>query len=62
MALFRYEVTSTHREDFVELGTIRAKDESEAKAKLNQYGFDKVRLARIRGVSALWKRFTADIR
>lgn len=62
MAVFRYEAISTLREDFMESGTIRAKDESEAKAKLNQYGFNKVRLKRIRGISALWKRFMADIR
>jgi len=31
-------------------------------AKLNQRGFDKVRLKRIRGMAALWARFTADIK
>ncbi len=62
MAVFRYEATSTLREDFLESGTIRAKDESEAKAKLNQYGFNKVRLEPIQGISALWKWFTADIK
>ncbi len=62
MVVFRYKATSTLRENFVESGTIKAKDESEAKAKLSQYGFNKVRLVRIRGISALWTRFTADIK
>ena len=64
MAVFRYKAmhTETEGEEFTESGTINAKDEAEATAKLNQYGFGKVRLVRIRGIAALWKRFTADIR
>lgn len=64
MAVFRYisQHTEVEGEEHTESGTIRAKDEAEATAKLNQYGFSKVRLERIRGLSALWKQFTADIK
>ena len=65
MAVFRYKAQHADMvegEEQTESGTIRAKDESEATAKLNQYGFSKVRLERIRGISALWKSFTADIK
>ena len=62
MAVFRYKTRGTGPEAFTELGHIVAKDEQEATAKLNRYGQVKVRLKRIRGISALWKRFTADIK
>ena len=63
MAVFRYKAMITEeREESTESGTILAKDGSEATAKLNQYGFSKVRLEHIRGISSLWKRFTADIK
>ncbi len=62
MAVFRYKAKKTEGEEFTESGTIRAKDESEARAKLIQYGFNKVRLKQVRGLAALWKRFTADIK
>ena len=61
MAIFRYEATKTVPEEFTETGIIKADDKNEAKAKLNQYGFSKVRLKQIRKLAALWKRFTADI-
>ena len=62
MAVFRYKARKTEGEEFTESGTIRAKDESAARAKLNQYGFSKVRLKQVRGLAVLWKRFTADIK
>ena len=62
MAVFLYEVSSNLREGFKESGTIRARDEREAKYKLTQYGFGGIRLERIRGIRALRKWFTADIK
>ena len=62
MAVFRYEATKTVGLGYTEPGIIVALDEKTAKAKLNQYGFHRVRLKRIRGMSALWKRFSADIK
>ena len=62
MAVFQYEATKNIPEEYTESGTIVAKAKAEATAKLNQYGFSEVRLRRIRGIAALWKRFTADIK
>ncbi len=62
MAVFRYEATKELPEDYTELGTIVVRDRDEAKAKLNQDGFNKVRLKQVRGLAALWNRFTADIK
>ena len=62
MAVFRYQATRKLRENFMESGIVVAKDSDEAKAKLKQYGFSEFRLARVRRLAALWKRFTADIK
>ncbi len=61
MAVFHYEATKTTGEEFTETGTIEARDNEEARAKLNMSGFTQVSLERIRWY-ALWKRFTADIK
>ena len=62
MAVFQYEATKNIPEEYTESGSIRAEDEKETRAKLNQYGFSKVHLTRIRGIAALRKGFTADIK
>ena len=62
MAVFRYKATKYIPETYTEAGTVVARDKDEATAKLNLDGFSKVRLERIRGIAALWNRFTADIK
>ena len=63
MAVFQYKAMLTEAgEESAESGTIVSADEEEAVAKLHQYGFSWVQLERIRGIAALWKRFTADIK
>lgn len=62
MAVFRYEATKIHPDDYTERGTVVARDNYEAKAKLKQEGFSEVHLKRVRGLHALWDRFTADIK
>ena len=62
MAVFRYDATSELRENSPESGIVVAKDTDEAKIKVEQDGFDKVSIKQIRGVAALWKGFTADIK
>ena len=63
MAVFQFGAMITvEGEESIETGTIAAADEKEAMAKLHQYGFSKVRLERIRGISALWRQFTADFK
>ena len=59
MAVYRYKATKERVTDF---GTIVATDIDEALAKLNQLGFTKIRLERITGIAAIWKRFTANIK
>ncbi len=63
MAVFQYKAMITEAgEEHSESGTIVSADEKEARAKLHQSGFSQVQLERIRGIAALWKRFTADIK
>ena len=62
MAVFQYEATKKLPEDYTEQGIVVARDRDEAKEKLKRDGFSKVRLKQMRGLSALWHRFTADIK
>ncbi len=62
MTVFRYEATKKLPEDYTEQGVVVARDRDEAKEKLKRDGFNKVRLKQMRGLSALWHRFTADIK
>ena len=62
VALYKYTVTYKNREDFMESGTVVAKDEDEAKTKLKRLDFDRVKLKKQVGISALFKQFTADIK
>lgn len=62
MAVFEYKASMKDREDFFESGTIVARDELEARKKLQALKFDHIRLKRIGGVAGLLKRFTADIK
>ena len=62
MAVFRYEATSELRENSTESGIVIAKDRDEAEAKVKQDGFNEISVKQIRGVAALWKGFTADIK
>ena len=62
MAVFRYKATKHIPEEYTESGVVVARDEDEAKAKLNQEGFSEVHLKQVHGLAALWNRFTADIR
>ena len=62
MAVFRYKAMKKYGGEFVESGIVVASDEKKAKHKLHKHGFGAVRLERIRGIRALWKRFSADIK
>lgn len=61
MSVYRYRVT-LGREDFMEEGTVIAKDEYEAKDKLRSLDFKEVHLKKLKGFSALVKHFFADVR
>ena len=62
MAVFRYKAMKAQRGEFIESGIVVASDKAGAKAKLRKNGFGAVQLEAIRGVRALWKRFSADIK
>ncbi len=62
MALFKYKVTLKNREDFVETGTIRARDKKGAKKKLQALDFRDIHLKQLSGISAFLKGFTADVK
>ena len=61
MSIYRYKVM-LRREDFMEEGTVIAKDEFEAKEKLRSMDFKQVQLKKLRGLSAFIKQFSADVR
>lgn len=62
MAVFRYEGTIRGREEYTESGTAVAKSEEEALQKLRRSGLENISLERLRGLSALVKRFLADVK
>ena len=62
VTLYKYTVTYKNREGFTESGTVVAKDEDAAKEKLRLLEFEKVKLKKLQGISALFKQFTADIK
>ena len=61
MSVFKYKVTFG-REDFMEEGTVIAKDEFEAKEKLHSMDFKQIELKKLTGLNALVKQFSADVK
>lgn len=62
MVLYRYTASAKNREEMVEKGTVLAASEAEARKKLENLQFDRIKLKRVDGISGLFKRFTADVR
>lgn len=61
MPVYKYQVT-LGREDFMEEGTVIAKDEYEAKDKLRSLDFRQVHLKKLSGLNAFVKQFLADVK
>ncbi len=61
MSVYKYRVT-LGREDFMEEGTVIAKDEFEAKEKLRSLDFKEVRVKKLKGLNAFVKQFLADVK
>lgn len=59
---FKYTACKSLREEYTISGTIVARNEKEAREELKLNHFDNVRLRRIRGLGAIWNRWSADIR
>ena len=62
MAVFRYKAMKAELGEPVESGFVVARNKHKAKAKLKKHGFGAAHLENIRGIRALWKQFSADIK
>ena len=62
MPVYRYSANSDRIEDSMEWGVVIAKDGDEAKAKVERDGLSYVSVKQVRGLSALWKGFTAFVK
>lgn len=64
MAVFKFSAFTQGKEDedHCERGTVVARDQLEAKEKLRRERYTNIRLKQIKGVSAIFRQFTADIR
>ncbi len=61
MSVFKYKVTHGP-EDFMEEGTVIAKDEYDAKEKLRSMDFKEVHLKKLTGLNAFVRKFSADVK
>lgn len=64
MAVFRFSALANGKEneDHYERGTVVARDQLDALDKLRRARYTQIRLKQMKGVSALFKQFTADVR
>ena len=62
MIVYRYKGIIKEREEYRETGTVVATSNEEALRKLGERGLESIRLRRLRGLSALIKRFRADVK
>jgi len=62
MAVYRYRIVMSEREDITEEGTVVATTEEEAKNKLLVLDLRNPKLTRLRGWDALRLRWFADVR
>ena len=61
MSVYKYRVTS-QREDVREEGTVIAKDENDAKTKLELLQYKHIHVKQIKGVKAFFGQLSADIK
>ena len=62
VAVFRYAATYKNREDHEESGTVVAKDTEQAKQKLKQLDFNRIRLQKMGRVAGFLKSLRADVK
>lgn len=62
MPVFEYTAVSNNNEGHVESGRIVAKDKIDAFDKLKRHGLRLVKLQKLEGISAIFKKLTADIK
>ena len=61
MAVFQYEGMRLDREEITETGVVSAESKEEALTILRRYHLNEIRLRKLRGLRALFVRFSADI-
>lgn len=62
MAVYKYTAINNKREEYTEDGTIVARNEADARRKLQAFDFDDIKLKKLSGVTSILKKFTADIK
>ena len=62
VSVYKYTVVLSEREDVVESGTVVAKSEKEAEAKLTRLDLRNPKLKQVKGLSGLVSRLTADVK
>ena len=64
VAVFKFSALALGKEnqDHIEKGTVVARDQVEALEKLRRERLTKIRLKQMRGITALFRQFTADVR
>ncbi|HDP35562.1 MAG TPA: hypothetical protein ENN29_10685 [Candidatus Hydrogenedentes bacterium] len=62
MPVFEYTASSPNKEGHVETGRIVARDKIDAFDKLKRHGLQLMKLKKIEGISAIFKRMSADIK
>ncbi len=62
MAVFKFHAVNDKREDYAERGTVVARNEAEAKQKLERLNIKVTSVRRLPGLTGFLKSFTADIR
>lgn len=64
MAVFKFSALAIGKEneDHYEKGTVVARDQMDALDKLRRARFTQIKLKQLRGVPALLRQFTADVR
>ncbi len=62
MSVYKYQVMLVRGEEFMEEGTVVARNEAEAKQKLRTLNYRQVKLKKLNGFTAFVRQFSADIR
>lgn len=62
MHVFDYVAKTIGSEDQIQTGTLVARDKLDAYDKLRRHGLELVRIKRIEGISAVFRKMAANIR
>ncbi len=60
--VYKYHASAKNREEHMDSGTVYARDEADARQKLRGFGYEKIDLKRVTGVSAFFGKYRADVK